>query len=122
VFLLCERSLRERTSTILSIVSQTTCIPITHTPFSQFSRRDAYNTILQAQAYYNRGKYDFAASYAETGLVVAQTLNSVVNIARVEAIHSQLLQGPYAKSVDVAKLGHQLEAHGTQRTHPQNAI
>ena len=75
-------------------------------------RAQAYSDILQAQAYANSGNYPMAASYAEAGLVVVQSLNSVVNIARVEKILQQLRNSPYRDNDDVAGLGHLLGKHG----------
>jgi tetratricopeptide (TPR) repeat protein/DNA-binding XRE family transcriptional regulator len=67
-------------------------------------RRKAYCGILEAQAYTNLGKYDRAAGLAEFALLIAQQINSKVNIARVVRIFQQLQQSSYKKSPDVARL------------------
>jgi tetratricopeptide (TPR) repeat protein len=74
----------------------------------KYPRRQAYVNILQAQAYYNQKMYGMAVASAQAGLVVAQSIDSAVNIARVEKIYQDLLKSPYKNKDDVAELGHQL--------------
>ena len=49
-----------------------------------------------------------AVASAQAGLVVAQDINSEVNIARVEKIYWDLLKSPYRNNDDVAALEHLL--------------
>jgi tetratricopeptide (TPR) repeat protein len=74
----------------------------------RYPRRSAYSNILQAQAYYNRGMYGMAVASAQAGLVVAQDLDSAVNIARVEKIYQQLRESSYKNDDGVAGLEHLL--------------
>lgn len=71
-------------------------------------RRQAYNDILQAQAYANRGMFPLATSMAEAALVVAKGINSRINIARIAMIHAQFKDSPYGNNPDVARLGYLL--------------
>jgi len=64
--------------------------------------------ILQAQAYFNRGKYPHAASVAQHALEIAQEIKSEVNIARIRKIFYQLRESPYKDSSDVARLDYLL--------------
>ena len=75
---------------------------------SGYQRRQAYNNILQAQAYANLGEYSEAASLAECGLMVVQEIDSKVNIARVESIHRQLQESPFRNNPEVARLDYLL--------------
>ncbi len=72
--------------------------------FPGYLLRQVYHDILQAQAYANTGKFSSAASLAESALIAAQEVNSVVNIARIAAIYRQLKQSPYSDSPNVARL------------------
>ena len=67
-------------------------------------RRQAYNDILQAQAYMNRGVFPLAASMAEVALGTAKEINSRINIARIATIHAQLKKSSYGNNPDVARL------------------
>jgi transcriptional regulator with XRE-family HTH domain len=67
-------------------------------------RRQALCYIYQAQALTNLGEYEEVVSLAETGLVVAQQINSEALIARVERISQQLKASSYKNSSDVARL------------------
>jgi hypothetical protein len=75
---------------------------------SEHPGRQAYNDILQARAQINLGEYDGVVGLAESGLVVAQKINSEINIARVEKIYRQLRESPYRDSSDVARLDYLL--------------
>ena len=72
--------------------------------FPGYLLRQVYHDILQAQAYANTGKFSSATSLAESALIAAQEVNSVVNIARIAAIYRQLKQSPYSDSPNVARL------------------
>jgi tetratricopeptide (TPR) repeat protein len=76
-------------------------------------RRNAYNSILQSQAYANLGNYAMATACAESGLEVVQRIGSQINIARVQAIYDQLQTTSFANHRDTQHLGHML-ASGTR--------
>jgi transcriptional regulator with XRE-family HTH domain len=67
-------------------------------------RRQVYNDLLQAQARLNLGDYDGVVDLAESGLIVAQQINSEVLIARAQNLSRQLKESPYKDSSDVARL------------------
>ena len=71
-------------------------------------RRQAYHGVLEAQAYANLGKYERAGELAEFALLIAQQIDSKVNIARVVRIYQQLLESSYKRSPDVARLDYLL--------------
>jgi tetratricopeptide (TPR) repeat protein len=73
-------------------------------------RRQALYYIYQAQAYLNLGKYEKVVDWAESGLVVAQEINSKITIARVEKIYQQLKKSSYKDSSDVAHLDYLLRS------------
>lgn len=70
--------------------------------------RSAYNTILQARAYTEKGFYPIAASLAEDTLPLVKSIQSGVNIARIASLHTQLKASSYGNSPDVARLGGKL--------------
>lgn len=76
--------------------------------FPGYLLRQVYRDILYAQAHFNMGKFSSAASSAESALLVAQEVNSVVNIARIEDIYRQLMESSYKKSPAVARLAYLL--------------
>jgi transcriptional regulator with XRE-family HTH domain len=78
-------------------------------------RRQAYNDLLQAQARLNLGEYELGVSLAESGLVVAQAINSEENISRVEKLYRRLKEGPYKDSSDVARLEYLLRKRGSRK-------
>src|SRR5579859_1092729 len=55
-------------------------------------RRQAYYDIEHAQAQFNLGEYSEAASFAASGLVSAQEVNSTRYIARIENLFQQFLK------------------------------
>ena len=67
-------------------------------------RRQAENDIFQAQAHANLGEYSEAASFAVSGLVIVQEVNSEVNIARVEHMYKQFPPDLFKHDDDVARL------------------
>ena len=67
-------------------------------------RRQAYHDICRAQAHANLGEYSEAASFAVSGLVIAQKINSVRNIARVERMYRKFPLGLFKHDDDVARL------------------
>jgi transcriptional regulator with XRE-family HTH domain len=69
---------------------------------------EAYQDLYMAMAYLKSGNYPLTASYAKSGLEIVQKFNSKSHIARVAALHSQLVASPYGKSRDVAELGRML--------------
>src|SRR5579859_342014 len=71
-------------------------------------RRQACKDIFQAQAHANLGDYSEAARLAASGLVVAQEIDSKVNIVRIENLFQQLQKSPYKNSPDVARLDYLL--------------
>lgn len=70
--------------------------------------RSAYNNILQARAYIEKGWYPVAASLAEDALPMVKSIQSEVNIARINSIHMDLSRSSYGNSPDVARLGAKL--------------
>lgn len=70
--------------------------------------RSAYNNILQAKAYTEKGLYPMAASLAEDALPLVKAIQSEVNIARIASLHTQLRESSYGDSPDVARLGAKL--------------
>lgn len=71
-------------------------------------RRHVYGDILQAQAYAHKKCYPVATSIAYDTLLVAQKINSSMNIERIMQIYHDLKQSPYGKNPEVARLGLQL--------------
>ena len=71
-------------------------------------RRQALKDINRAQAHANLGEYSEAASFAASGLVIVQQVNSVSNIARVERMYKQFPRGLFKHDDDVARLGYLL--------------
>ncbi|HLI89571.1 MAG TPA: hypothetical protein VKV37_12840 [Ktedonobacteraceae bacterium] len=68
-------------------------------------RRQAYGTILKAQSYYLEGDYEEATKTAREALVIAQDINSTINIARIATLYDALKVTDYGKSsIDVAAL------------------
>jgi hypothetical protein len=67
-------------------------------------RRQVLYYIYRAQAQINLGEYDGAVELAESGLLVAQEINSEINIARIEKLSQQFKESPYRDSSDVARL------------------
>jgi hypothetical protein len=67
-------------------------------------RRQAHKNIFQAQAHANLGEYSEAASFAASGLVIAQGINSVKNVARVERMYKQFPPDLFKHNDDVARL------------------
>ena len=71
----------------------------------EFPRRQAYHDIYRAQAHANLGEYSEAASFAASGLVIAQGINSVRNIARVKRMYEeQFPQDLFKSDSNVARL------------------
>jgi transcriptional regulator with XRE-family HTH domain len=70
----------------------------------EFPRRQALSFIFEAQARLNLGEFDAVVDLAESGLGLAQKINSKITIARVRNIHQQLKESPYRDSSDVARL------------------
>jgi len=68
------------------------------------ARMNAFTNYLWAQAYADMGTLDAAAIPAQEALAVMKHLNSVVNIARIAGLQSQLaLADP--KHIEVIRLG-----------------
>lgn len=67
-------------------------------------RRRAYNDILQAQAYANKGNYPMAASLAEAGLIAVKGIKSGINVERVSRIYVQLSESSFRNNSEVARL------------------
>jgi hypothetical protein len=78
-------------------------LALVHTQPEQ-KRRRAYNDILLAQAYANKGNYPMAASLAEAGLIVVKDIQSGVNIGRVSSIYKQLSESSFRNNADVGRL------------------
>lgn len=57
-----------------------------------------------AEAQANLGEYSEAASFAASGLVIAQEINSVRNIARVERMYRKFPPDLFKHDDDVARL------------------
>ena len=76
-------------------------------------RRHALKDIYRAPAHANLGEYSEAASFAASGLVIAQGINSVRNIASVERIYKQFPPDLFKHDSDVARLEYLL--HCKQR-------
>jgi len=70
--------------------------------------RSAYNTILQAEAYTEKGLYPIAASLSEEALPCVKEIQSGINIARIGKLYTRLKRSPYGDSPDVARLGMKL--------------
>lgn len=70
--------------------------------------RSAYNTILQARAYIEKGLYPIASTLAEEALPTVKAIQSGVNLARINFIYVQLRGSSYGNSPDVARLGMKL--------------
>ena len=70
--------------------------------------RSAYNTILQAKAYTEKGLYPIAASLSEEALPLVKAIQSGVNIARIASLYIQFKESSYGNSPDVARLGAKL--------------
>lgn len=66
--------------------------------------RSAYNNILQARAYIEKGWYPVAASLAEDALPVVKSIQSGINLARINSLHLDLAGSSYGNSPDVARL------------------
>jgi len=73
-------------------------------PMGDMARMNAFTNYLWAQAYADMGTLDAAAIPAQEALAVMKHLNSVVNIARIAGLQSQLaLADP--KHIEVIRLG-----------------
>jgi hypothetical protein len=71
-------------------------------------RRQALKDIFRAQAHANLGEYSEAASFAASGLVIFQEVNSVKNIVRVERMYRKFPRDLFKHDEHVARLGYLL--------------
>jgi transcriptional regulator with XRE-family HTH domain len=70
----------------------------------EYPRRQANKDIFRAQAHANLGEYSEAASFAASGLVIVQEVNSARNIASVERIYKQFPRGFFKHDDNAARL------------------
>ena len=80
-----------------------------------YPRRQAYHDIYRAQAHTNLGEYSEAASFAASGLVIAQQVNSVKNITSVKRMYRKFPLGLFRHDDDVARLEYLLRKRKVRR-------
>lgn len=76
---------------------------------SDLPRRYAYNTLLHARAYTDKGFFPIATSTAIDALDIMQEINSSVNIVRIMKLYEQLNTSSYGNNPEVARLGWKLK-------------
>jgi transcriptional regulator with XRE-family HTH domain/tetratricopeptide (TPR) repeat protein len=81
----------------------------------EYPRRQAYKDIYRAQAHTNLGEYSEAASFATSGLVILQEVNSVKNITHVERMYKKFPRGLFKHNDDVARLEYLLNKRKARR-------
>jgi len=81
----------------------------------EFPRRQVRNAIREAEAHLNLGEYEGVVGLAESGLVIAQKINSEVLVARVEKLYQKLKKSPYKNSTDVARLEYALSKRRSKK-------
>ncbi len=67
--------------------------------------RQANRATFWAKTYFVEEFYPVAANLAEEALLIAQEIDSPINVARVEALYRGLRASPYGKHPEVAALG-----------------
>ena len=81
----------------------------------EFPHRQASKDICEAQALANLGEYAEAACLAASSLVVAQKINSEINMARVECMYKQFPPDLFKHDDDVARLEYLLGKRKARR-------
>jgi tetratricopeptide (TPR) repeat protein len=72
---------------------------------SPHTRRRGWTQVLYAQAAFDLGDFSSATEKALNAFSSCQEANSITHLARVNELHTQLLQSPYGTNASVRRLG-----------------
>ncbi len=75
------------------------------TAHSGLARRHAFNSILEARAYFDKKYFPIATAIVQNTLFEAVNVRSGVNVARIEALYEALKKTNYGNSPEVTHLG-----------------